>query len=87
MRLYVTNTLDDPYVEQTQIAATYAPLARSHRRANQVKTRTPVTVVIGNPPTTNARKEKAAGSRTGARARSLHWSGSARKGMADSNMC
>jgi hypothetical protein len=50
MRLYVTNTLDDPYVEQTQIAATYAPLARSHRRANEIKARTPVTVVIGNPP-------------------------------------
>ena len=50
MRLYVTNTLDDPYVEQTQIAATYAPLALSQRRANQVKTQTPVTVVIGNPP-------------------------------------
>ena len=50
MRLYVTNTLDDPYVEQTQIAATYAPLAQSRRRANEVKSRTPVTVVIGNPP-------------------------------------
>lgn len=50
MRLYVTNTLDDPYVEQTQIAATYAPLARSHRRANEIKAHTPVTVVIGNPP-------------------------------------
>ena len=50
MRLYVTNTLDDPYVEQTQIAATYAPLARSHRRANEIKVHTPVTVVIGNPP-------------------------------------
>ena len=50
MRLYVTNTLDDPYVEQTQIAATYAPIARSHRRANEVKAHTPVTVVIGNPP-------------------------------------
>jgi hypothetical protein len=50
MRLYVTNALDDPYVEQTQIAATYAPLARSHRQANQVKANTPVTVVIGNPP-------------------------------------
>ena len=50
MRLYVTNTLDDPYVEQTQIAATYAPLARSRRRANEVKAHTPVTVVIGNPP-------------------------------------
>jgi Type ISP C-terminal specificity domain/N-6 DNA Methylase len=50
MRLYVTNTLDDPYIEQTQIAATYAPLARSRRRANEVKANTPVTVVIGNPP-------------------------------------
>jgi Type ISP C-terminal specificity domain/N-6 DNA Methylase len=50
MRLYVTNTLDDPYTEVTQIAATYEPIAQSRRRANEVKAKTPVTVVIGNPP-------------------------------------
>jgi len=50
MRLYVTNTLDDPFIEQVTIAATYAPLAQSRRRANEIKARTPVTVVIGNPP-------------------------------------
>ncbi|REE97888.1 type ISP restriction/modification enzyme [Thermomonospora umbrina] len=50
LRLYVTNTLDDPYIEMTQIAATFEPIARSRRRANEVKANTPVTVVIGNPP-------------------------------------
>lgn len=50
LRMYVTNTLDDPHIEATQIATTYEPIARSRRRANEVKARTPVTVVIGNPP-------------------------------------
>ncbi|WP_182708566.1 type ISP restriction/modification enzyme [Thermomonospora cellulosilytica] len=50
LRLYVTNTLDDPYIEVMQLAATFEPIARSRRRANEVKANTPVTVVIGNPP-------------------------------------
>ena len=50
MRLYVTNTLDDPFIEETQIASTYEPIARSQRQANKIKADTPVTVVIGNPP-------------------------------------
>ncbi|MFI6227599.1 type ISP restriction/modification enzyme [Micromonospora echinospora] len=48
--LYVTDTLDDPYAEQQQIASTYAPLSSSRQRANQIKASKPVTVVIGNPP-------------------------------------
>lgn len=48
--LYVTDTLDDPYGEQQQIASTYAPLARSRQKANRIKAEQPVTVVIGNPP-------------------------------------
>ncbi|WP_307811311.1 type ISP restriction/modification enzyme [Streptomyces fildesensis] len=48
--MFVTNTLDDPYIQQEQIAATYAPIAESRRQANEIKSKTPVTVVIGNPP-------------------------------------
>src|SRR5680860_1199013 len=48
--LFVTNTLDDPEVEQTQLGTTYAAIAQSRRRADRSKARTPVTVVIGNPP-------------------------------------
>jgi len=50
MQLYVTNTLDDPHLEQTQLAAAYEPIAKSRRAANKIKAGTPVTVVIGNPP-------------------------------------
>lgn len=50
LRMYVTNTLDDPHVEATQIAHTFEPIARSRRHANEIKANTPVTVVIGNPP-------------------------------------
>ena len=50
MRLYVTNTLDDPFIEETHIASTYEPIAKSQRQANKIKADTPVTVVIGNPP-------------------------------------
>lgn len=50
LRFYVTNTLDDPHQEETQLASTYAPLSRSRREANRVKADTPVTVVIANPP-------------------------------------
>jgi len=50
LSLFVTDTLDDPYQEQMQLAYTYAPLARSRREANKIKANIPVTVVIGNPP-------------------------------------
>jgi len=50
LRLYVADSLDDPFVEATHLAATLEPIARSRRLANEVKASTPVMVVIGNPP-------------------------------------
>lgn len=45
----MTNTLDDPGTEET-LESLFAPISRSRRMANEIKRRTPVTVVIGNPP-------------------------------------
>lgn len=50
LRLYVADSLDDPFAEVSHLAATLEPIARSRRLANQVKAETPVMVVIGNPP-------------------------------------
>jgi predicted helicase len=50
MRFYVTDTLDDPTAAQTQIASGLKLIAQSRRRANEVKAKANVTVVIGNPP-------------------------------------
>ena len=78
--LYVTNTLDNPHVEADHLASGFAPIARSRRLANEVKATTEVTVVIGNPPTENAPKARAPGSRaaTPPRARRRCWRTSAR---------
>lgn len=50
LHFYVTDTLDDPTSEETQIASGLQLIAESRRRANTVKAQTNVTVVIGNPP-------------------------------------
>ena len=50
VRLYVADTLDDPYAEETRLAATMEPIAISRRRANEMKKSEPVLVVLGNPP-------------------------------------
>lgn len=50
LRLYVADTLDDPFAVETQLAATLEPIALSRRRANTMKAEEPVLVVIGNPP-------------------------------------
>ncbi|MDD9205847.1 hypothetical protein PU560_05110, partial [Georgenia sp. 10Sc9-8] len=57
MHLYVTDTLDDPHAAQSQIGSGLQLIAQSRRKANEVKARANVTVVIGNPPY----KERAAG--------------------------
>ena len=49
VRLHVTNTLDDPYEETVALPGLTA-LSKSHKQANRIKSNTPVTVVIGNPP-------------------------------------
>ncbi|MEH0416880.1 type ISP restriction/modification enzyme [Streptomyces sp. B21-083] len=50
LNLHVTDTLDDPFVQEEQLASTYAALSVSRARANNVKANVPVTVVISNPP-------------------------------------
>jgi hypothetical protein len=49
-RIFVTDTLDDPFAAEHRLAAVYEPIARSRRSANRVKIDEPVVVVIGNPP-------------------------------------
>ncbi len=50
LNLFVTDTLDNPFVEDEYLASTYDALTESRRRANNVKANVPVTVVIANPP-------------------------------------
>ncbi len=50
MRLYVTDTLDDPYAAQNQLGHGLQLIAHSRRKANEYKAKANVTVVIGNPP-------------------------------------
>ncbi len=50
LRLFVTDTLGDPYAAQTQFSSMTAPIGESRRMANEIKRGEPITVVIGNPP-------------------------------------
>ncbi|MCZ7596074.1 MAG: N-6 DNA methylase [Hyphomicrobium sp.] len=49
-RLYVTDTLGDPYAAETQFSPMVAAIGESRKEANKIKRETPITVVIGNPP-------------------------------------
>lgn len=49
-KLFVTDTLDDPHAAETQFRSALQLIAASRRKANEIKARTDVTVVIGNPP-------------------------------------
>ena len=57
MRLFVTDTLGNPYVEEEHLPHILLPLGESRRQANEIKRQEKITVVIGNPPY----KEKAKG--------------------------
>ena len=57
LRMFVTDTLSNPYIEQEWFPAILSPIAESRRQANEIKREEPITVVIGNPPY----KEKAKG--------------------------
>lgn len=57
LRLYITDTLGNPFVEEEWLPQVMEPVAKSRRDANTVKKSQPITVVIGNPPY----KEKAEG--------------------------
>ncbi|HVQ36458.1 MAG TPA: type ISP restriction/modification enzyme [Pyrinomonadaceae bacterium] len=56
-RMFVADTLSDPYGEPGWLPAILQPIADSLHQANQIKRHEPITVVIGNPPY----KEKAKG--------------------------
>jgi hypothetical protein len=56
-RLYITDTLGNPFVEDETLGQMYEPVAKSRREANKIKKEERITVVIGNPPY----KEKAKG--------------------------
>lgn len=55
-RLFITDTLGDPF-QETQFPAMLAPIGKSRQKANKIKREEEITVVIGNPPY----KEKAKG--------------------------
>jgi Type ISP C-terminal specificity domain/N-6 DNA Methylase len=57
LRLFITDTLGNPFIEEETLGQVYEPVAKSRRDANKVKKEQPITVVIGNPPY----KEKAEG--------------------------
>ncbi|MFI1584794.1 type ISP restriction/modification enzyme [Embleya sp. NPDC020630] len=50
LRIYVTDTLENPRGDTGWLPLTYKPLAESRQKANQVKNSEPVLVVLGNPP-------------------------------------
>lgn len=50
LRLYITDTLGNPFVEEETLGQLYEPIAVSRRAANNVKKEERITVVIGNPP-------------------------------------
>ena len=56
-RMFVTNTLGNPYDDEEWIPGILAPIAKSRKDANRIKREEPITVVLGNPPY----KEKAMG--------------------------
>lgn len=57
LKLYVTNTLGDPYEDEGYLPSFLGKIAETRKAANKVKRESPITVVIGNPPY----KEKAKG--------------------------
>lgn len=50
LRMFVTNTLGNPYDDEEWIPGILAPIAKSRKEANKIKREEPITVVIGNPP-------------------------------------
>ncbi len=49
-RMFVTDTLGNPFVEQEWLPAHYKAIGESRRSANKIKREEPINVVIGNPP-------------------------------------
>lgn len=53
-RLFVTDTLGDPFADLETGQGIYREISKSRTEANKVKRSEPITVVIGNPPYKNA---------------------------------
>jgi hypothetical protein len=53
LRLFITDTLGNPFIEEETLGQAYEPVAKSRRDANKVKKEQRITVVIGNPPYKN----------------------------------
>lgn len=56
-RMFVTDTLDNPFAQVEELGSLYRTISESRLKANEIKRKEPITVVIGNPPY----KEKAKG--------------------------
>lgn len=56
-RMFVTDTLGNPFAEVEELGSLYRTISESRLQANEIKRKEPITVVIGNPPY----KEKAKG--------------------------
>jgi hypothetical protein len=67
LRLYLADTLSNPFEADQKLGAQYLPIARSRQQANNVKATERVVVVIGNPPYKNASKGRGGWIETGAR--------------------
>ena len=50
IRLFVTDTLGNPYAEEEYLPLILKPIGESRQRANEIKRQEKITVVIGNPP-------------------------------------
>ena len=55
-KLYITDTLGDPYAKEVAFSSMVAPIGESRAEANRIKKEQPITVVIGNPPYKNKAK-------------------------------
>ncbi|MGC5026994.1 type ISP restriction/modification enzyme [Tsukamurella sp. DT100] len=56
LRMYVADTLANPYIEQQELGAVYEPIAKSKREADKIKASESIFVVLGNPPYDNRAK-------------------------------
>lgn len=56
-RMFVTDSLGNPFAEVEELGSLYRTISESRLKANEIKRKEPITVVIGNPPY----KEKAKG--------------------------
>ena len=69
LRLFITDTLGNPFVEDEWLPQVMEPVAKSRRDANTVKKEQPITVVIGNPPYKRKLRGAAVGSKSGTKGR------------------